>query len=124
EVGTAANAFRQAVAPVMAVRPTTPSEVLTALTRIRDPQARLEAAIERLVQNREARHQQIVAEEQAAERRARLLILVPSLLALGVGLFVALALARAIVRPLRRVAVTARRVADGDLTVPFVTVRS
>ena len=124
EVGTAANAFRQAVAPVMAVRPTTPSEVLTALTRIRDPQARLEAAIERLVQNREARHQQIVTEEQAAERRARLLILVPSLLALGVGLFVALALTRAIVRPLRRVALTARRVADGDLTVPFVTVRS
>ncbi len=77
-VGTAANAFQQAVSPVLALRPTTPSDVQQALTRVRDPQAQLDAAVEQLVANREERHQQIVAEQQATEARARLLIFGPA----------------------------------------------
>ncbi|HEY8488735.1 MAG TPA: methyl-accepting chemotaxis protein [Thermaerobacter sp.] len=123
-VGTAANSFQQAVAPVLAMRPTTPSDVQQALTRVRDPQAQLDAAVERLVENRQARHQAILEEERAAENRARLLILGPAAAALVAGLVIAYTLTRALTRALRRVAQTARRVADGDLTVPFLTVRS
>ena len=123
-VGVAANQFQQAVSPVLALRPTTASDVQQALTRIRDPQLQLTQAVDRLAENRASRYQQVLAAEQAAERRTRLMILIPTAAAVTAGLIIAFSLTRLLTRPLLRVAETARRVADGDLTVPFLDVRS
>ncbi|MFS8640764.1 MAG: methyl-accepting chemotaxis protein, partial [Symbiobacteriaceae bacterium] len=123
-VATAVSAYQQAVAPTLAVRMTDPQEVRQALQGLQRPQQELDRALAQLVDNRARRAEELRGEQAAVRRRAGLLMGVPAAIVAIAGFFVSTGMTRSITRPLRQVATTARRVADGDLTAPLLDVRN
>ncbi|HEY8394410.1 MAG TPA: methyl-accepting chemotaxis protein [Thermaerobacter sp.] len=123
-VAAAVNGYQQAVAPTIAIRVTDSQEIRQALQRLQGPQQELDGALAQLAGNRARRAEEIRAQQAAVRRRAYLLMGVPSAVVAIAGLLISLSFTRGITRALRQVATTARRVADGDLTVPFLDVRS
>ncbi|HEY8415704.1 MAG TPA: HAMP domain-containing protein, partial [Thermaerobacter sp.] len=123
-VAMAVNAYQQAVAPTVAIRVTDPQEVRQALQRLQGPQQELDRALAQMADHRARRAEELRAEQARVRRRAGLLMGIPTAVVAIAGFLVSMAMTRSITHPLRQVATTARRVADGDLTAPLLDVRN